>query len=127
MSPSTERGSSKHSVNEEGQPSECQAPAPNPEPTEGQGRALLQPCLSLRFYHCLELEAEGTVDVTDKTVNVRAKRWSVEVTSQTHAVYFSQIPPGKCPPFQKDRRKPHHALGWDLSSNCTKQAKTLLG
>lgn len=33
------------------------------------------------------------VDVTDKTMNSTAKQWSVEVTSQAHAVHFSQLRP----------------------------------
>lgn len=51
------------------------------------------PVFPLQLDYCLGPEADGTVDVTDKTVNIIAKQWSVEVTSQTHAVYSSQVPP----------------------------------
>ena len=51
------------------------------------------PVFPLKLNYCLGPEADGTVDVTDETVNVIAKQWSVEVTSQTHAVDFSQVPP----------------------------------
>ena len=47
----------------------------------------------MKLNYGLGPEADGTVDVTDETVNVTAKQWSVEVTSQTHAVDFSQVPP----------------------------------
>lgn len=58
------------------------------------------------------------MDVTDKTVNIAAKQWSVEVTSQTHAVYFSQLPPRRAPRFPS-REEVNPIMHWAESCQAT--------